>query len=178
LRVFGENFTAAASLLVILALGAFARAVTAPSFVMLTMTGHEKIGMVSNLVFTLLRVVLAYVLIPRFGLIGAVTAYTVGEAGFRLLLTTEVYLLEGIQPFGKKYGKPVFAGIAAAAVVIAISSFIPSLDAFFRLAAGISGFILVYAVVLYLLKIENEEKIVLKYLYSRTRTLLGAPRAM
>lgn len=74
LRMFGAEFAAASTVLVILALGQFVNVATGSVGYLLMMTGHE-IAMRNIVIFSaLMNIGLNALLIPRFGIIGAAAA--------------------------------------------------------------------------------------------------------
>lgn len=73
LHFFGPAFPAAATALRILALGQLVNMLTGPIGSILVMTGHERWSMTYSLVAMILAVILAAIVIPRFGLEGAAT---------------------------------------------------------------------------------------------------------
>lgn len=77
LSIFGENFRAGATGLVILAFGQFINAVTGSVGQMLAMTGHETV--LRNIIMTTaaLNIILSVALIPTWGINGAAMATSV-----------------------------------------------------------------------------------------------------
>jgi O-antigen/teichoic acid export membrane protein len=75
LSLFGAGFRTGATALVILALGQLFNAAAGPSGNVLIMTGHERAAVRGVAVGLLANVVLAIVLVPRFGVTGGAIAY-------------------------------------------------------------------------------------------------------
>lgn len=82
---FGPEFTVAATALVIMSLGQLANVAFGPNGTMLTMNGNGNQVLAITTTTTIVLVVLAFVLMPRFGLEGAAAAYT-GAIFLRKLL--------------------------------------------------------------------------------------------
>ena len=78
ISLFGPDFREGDNLLRILALGQFANAATGSVGTLLMMTGHEKDFRNIALIAGPLAVVLAFVLTPLFGVVGAATATSIG----------------------------------------------------------------------------------------------------
>ncbi len=74
--LFGPEFTVAATALVIMAFGQLANVSFGPNGTMLTMSGHGQRVLIITAATTAMLVILAFLLLPRFGLEGAAGAYT------------------------------------------------------------------------------------------------------
>ncbi|WP_136806943.1 oligosaccharide flippase family protein [Desulfosediminicola flagellatus] len=77
LNIFGTEFTAASTSLVILAAGQMFNLVTGPVGYLLAMTGNEKTLRNILIITTLLTIILSAVLIPTFGASGAAMAVSI-----------------------------------------------------------------------------------------------------
>lgn len=73
---FGPEFAVAATALVIMSLGQLANVAFGPNGTMLTMSGNGDKVLIITVATTLMLVVFAFLLLPRFGLEGAAAAYT------------------------------------------------------------------------------------------------------
>ncbi|WP_456397905.1 flippase [Desulfurobacterium sp.] len=74
LRIFGKEFTAGATALMILTVGQFVNAIVGSVGYILQMTGKEKIFQTVILIGTIINVILNLTLIPKFGIDGAAIA--------------------------------------------------------------------------------------------------------
>lgn len=72
--LFGPEFAAAHTALIILALGQFANALFGPVALVLNMTGHERLTLIGVLMAVCLNAVLNLALIPLYGIEGAAIA--------------------------------------------------------------------------------------------------------
>ncbi|MEM7562434.1 MAG: oligosaccharide flippase family protein, partial [Pseudomonadota bacterium] len=82
---FGDDFRAASSALVILALGQFVNIATGSVGYLLSMTGHETHVRNNAIWSAVIAIVLGVILIPAYGLIGAAIATAVAIASQNLL---------------------------------------------------------------------------------------------
>ncbi len=82
---FGEEFRAASTALMILALGQFVNIATGSVGYLLSMTGHERELRNNAIISALVGLVLGLVLIPSYGLLGATVATAVAVASQNLL---------------------------------------------------------------------------------------------
>lgn len=86
---FGESYTPAATALRILCVGATMFVMTGSCGLVLTMTGHERIGMWSSLILAVIYLVSAPLLIARFGIVGA----AIGTASLQFASNISILLL-------------------------------------------------------------------------------------
>lgn len=92
--VFGDEFTAGANVLIILAAGQFYNMITGPVGVVLQMTGRQKIDLFISLVLLFINVILNILLIPIYGFEGAAIATLtsmVAVHSFRLYVVWYLY---------------------------------------------------------------------------------------
>ncbi len=80
LGLFGGDFLAADSILLVLAIGQFFVLSTGPVAVLLMMTGHEKFHQYTTIASAALNIILNVVLIPSYGGVGAAIATAVSLA--------------------------------------------------------------------------------------------------
>ena len=103
LGIFGPEFAAGRTVLIILALGQFVNVATGPVGFLLLMTGHEKVQRNNSILSAALNVFLGAILVPAYGITGAAVA-TASILAFKNLNTVRlVYKHLGIQvwSFGK-----------------------------------------------------------------------------
>jgi O-antigen/teichoic acid export membrane protein len=116
LALFGETFENAGPALMLLAIGMLFSFGTGPVATTLLMSGRGTIALVDHVLVIATEVVLALVLIPPFGLLGAATARMMGNVvnnGLRLL---QVWRILGLHPYSVDYWKPIVAGGASTAL--------------------------------------------------------------
>jgi O-antigen/teichoic acid export membrane protein len=96
LRAFSEDYVPYYSALALLSVGTAAVAAAGPSGSILMLTGHEGryLSIIGGTV--LLRSVGFFILIPMFGIIGAVTATTISFIWMAIMLRTSAKSLTGI----------------------------------------------------------------------------------
>jgi O-antigen/teichoic acid export membrane protein len=96
---FGAEYTAGALALSILAVGFFTHAVAGPSGNTLTAAGHTRLIMYDNTLVAAVNVLLNLVLIPRYSLLGAAVATTVGYVLMNVLYVVQLDRRLGVHPF-------------------------------------------------------------------------------
>ncbi|MFD2611095.1 oligosaccharide flippase family protein [Paenibacillus gansuensis] len=103
MNAFGDRFATAAYALQILAVGQLVNAASGSCEYLLMMTGRQKTVVYTTVMQVALVTVLSLVLIPVWGLLGAVLAVSVGIIAFKATLIVIVYRKLGITPFSKTY---------------------------------------------------------------------------
>lgn len=114
LRLFGPAFPSAFAVTLVLLLGALCNAVTGPGVHMLTMSGHPRWGATNNAFGLVLNLALNFVLIPRFGIMGAACAWAAAMIALNLSRLVEVHHLLGMWPFNRRQVLVLVSGVAAA----------------------------------------------------------------
>jgi O-antigen/teichoic acid export membrane protein len=113
LSLFGDEFTAGTTALIILAAGGFINAYFGAAGYLMNMTGSEVILQYITLAAVLIGILLNYVLIPLYGLTGAASATTLTIAGWNIacalyikrVYSVHVFYIPGIQGTVRKWLK-------------------------------------------------------------------------
>lgn len=155
LSVFGPEFPTGAIVLILFVIAQLTNCAVGPSGFVLMMTEHQYLNMLNQWLLGILNVILNYVLILEFGLIGAALA-TAGVLAFiNVVRLVEVWYTERLFPYSLQYWKPLLAGILSGIFMYTLS--IP-FDAYVLLVIGTVAGFLVYGVLLYSFGIENEDR--------------------
>ena len=143
LRLFGETAPEAEMALAILAVGQFTAAGVGATGYLLSMSGYERVESVNTLTVVVLNVVLNYVLIQQYGIVGAGSATAISLGLLNLVRLAEVRWFLGIQPYHRTYWRGgVAAGVGIG--VLLIGRFLPLFPlakAFVAGACGLLGFL-------------------------------------
>lgn len=157
LSVFGRGFAGGASALVLLSVSSLLLAWFGLGSSVLAMSGGERLSMINQAVALVLQLLLHWLLIPRFGLNGAALSTLVVMALLTVARMVELRHLLGIPYLSTKLYKPLAAGVAAGAVMVAVRSFTPPLPPLVLLAvAGVAG-AAAYALLIRVFGLEPEE---------------------
>lgn len=117
LHFFGAEFIQGSACLSILAIvHLFSSTSGLPSSIIF-MSGRSDITFKNNSAMLLLNVLLNYLLIPEYGILGAAIATGISLVLIAFIRITEVYYLMKIHPFTVDLWKPVTAGIISIAVI-------------------------------------------------------------
>ncbi len=109
----GEDYTAAAPALAILAVGMLVASATGPVDTVLLMAGRSSASLFNMMVAVAVNLSLLFLLIPRWGIAGAAVAWSAALVVRALLGVVMVRLMTGLTAFGR----PGF--IAAACAIVA-----------------------------------------------------------
>lgn len=170
LHLFGSRFIQGAGAMAVLAAGWLFHSAMGNAGAVLTMSGRPRWHMANFALFLALQISFNLVLIPRYGILGA----AVGTAGSLALIDVitclQVYLMLGHHPFRADELKPVLAGGAAWILTkLLMNQVLPDDRGFLPLVLLGFFFLLVYAAVIFILGISEEERLVLGQAWQKSR---------
>lgn len=160
LSIFGSEFIQGAPVMLLFVVAQVTRSVVGPSGYMLMMSNHQYVVLFNRWFLGISNVVVNYILITRYGFIGAAiaSALTLGVVNvFRLL---ELWVLERYMPYTKQFYKPILGSSLTLISFVLFASFtqsmqIPTIAKL--ILGGIVGFC-VYALSLYSLGISEIDR--------------------
>ncbi len=157
LSVFGRGFAGGATALELLSVSSLLLAWFGLGSSVLAMSGGERLSMINQAVALVFQLLLHWLLIPRFGLNGAALSTLIVTALLSVARMVELRHLLAIPFFSPKLWKPLAAGVAAGAVMVAVRFFTPPLPPLVLLAvAGVAG-AAAYALLIRAFRLEQEE---------------------
>jgi O-antigen/teichoic acid export membrane protein len=171
--IFGQVFRVGATALIILGVGLLINASTGASGMIITMTGRPKINLMNSIVFFFLNIALNYFFIPRYGLIGAALATGISIGVLNILKLAEVFFILKIHPYEIKYLKPFIAGLLSFLIIYSMIYNLPSVSLFTVTVFSFVYFGL-YAFLIYLFRLEEEDKYILNLIYNKLIKLKGS----
>ena len=115
LRIFGKDFTTGYVVLCLLAAGQMFSAALGANATLITMTGHPKVNLVNSLVLGLANLGLDFVLIPRYGAVGAAAAAAASLIAMNLTRSVEINVILKMRPWDRTLLKPLVALLSGAA---------------------------------------------------------------
>jgi len=167
--VFGADFLLGRSVLHVLALTQVIVSLAAGNAFVLTMTGYPKAAMINNIVTLTVNVVVNLLLIPRYGPLGAALGTLTAMGILTLLRVVEVWILHRMHPLTWNHAKPLLAGGIAFAACMVINRYIFDWHTIIVLLIGASIFLAIYAGVIYLLGLSQEDIFVLQAVYRKLK---------
>jgi O-antigen/teichoic acid export membrane protein len=175
LSIFGDDFTTGAASMMILAFGTLAYTGTGVGANILDMTDHPKVNTINSAIMVFVTIGLNVLLIPPLGVVGAAVASSISTILANVVCLIEVWALIGIQPYNLSFLKPVLAGLIAALAAYLLKG---SLNLSLLMQLLLEGGLLwaIYALLIYILKLEPEDKVIIERLFSRFRQKLPITR--
>jgi O-antigen/teichoic acid export membrane protein len=161
LSVFGPGFVAGATALRILACASLASTATGISGVVISMTGNTHLHLLNSLVNYGLMLGLDYLLIQRWGLDGAAMATLVAVTATSLLGLAEVYVICRMLPYNLSFVKPLTAGLVGSLLAWGMGRLIPLEPSLLRAALATTGLLAIYAAMILLQGLSQEDRMVL-----------------
>ncbi|WP_160132616.1 oligosaccharide flippase family protein [Halococcus salsus] len=117
LSIFGEGFRAGMAVLSLFVLSSLLNSATGPTEYTLMMTDHQYLLLANRWGGGISNVILNYLFITRYGLIGAVSATVIISAIVDIASLIEVWYTEGLFPYSLTFLKPITAGLACGAAL-------------------------------------------------------------
>jgi O-antigen/teichoic acid export membrane protein len=158
MAVFGGGFRSGAPILLILLAGQFANYITGPVGLIVSMAGWSRLQLINMLTSLLLQVVLAFLLIPSQGIVGAAIANSAGIISLNLLQLIEVRVRLGFQPISMLLAKPFLGALAGMAVAIVVGRNLKLASAW-QAVVVCASMLLVYVATLLLLGFDKHTKL-------------------
>lgn len=172
LAIFGEDFTRGSAALIILALGNLANAGAGVCGVIVTMTGHTWLNTLNSILALVITLSLNVLLIPVWGYVGAAIATALGMTvvnGARLI---EVFVLFRLLPYNRGFIKPILAGLVAATASFFVTRWLYGGSNLIYVFLNIAFLLVVYVLVIWLLRLSEEDRAVLERVHYRLKTLI------
>ena len=168
--LFGEEYAAGGSPLVILAIGYLAYQTFAASLQVLNVIEKTRLVMIDTLIAAAVNIILNALLIPQHGMMGGAIATAVSMCIFGMLAAFQAYHFTGMQPFRLSYLKAAAAG----ALGIASVAYIPWGKGLLRMIVLGAIFSIVYGVSLLVLRsLEQEDVEILKVIERKSGIRAG-----
>lgn len=167
LSIFGKSFVAGSTALALLAWAIMADISTGMCGIILDMTGHTTLKLVNAITRLVLSLVLSFLLIPPWGVVGAAAATLIVVAFVNLLRLLQVFFLFRYLPYNKSFAKPLAAGVATLSVVLLVSRWFPDQGGIASTASQVVILFVVYTATILLLGLSAEDRAVLGHLRKR-----------
>ena len=160
LSIFGPTTQTVQAVLIILAVGQTLDASTGPTGYLLIMSGHERLQLVNNVIAALVNLLLNFILIQAYGIIGAAIATGLSLASLNLLRLIQVWYLLRIQPYSWTYWKGAIA-IGCAIPVMVFGRGFPFAGPVQILIVG-AGALTVFVILIWMLGFDKVDQILIE----------------
>jgi len=145
----------------ILSLGFFVHVVMGPTASTLVVFGRTKTIMAFSVFAGLLNVLLNFVLIPRFGIVGAAAALSVSFVLMHAFYLLVLFSRFRIQPFTGKYLRPFVSSVLCVAVVYYFTKSLFAFPPLWLILLMFIVFLLVYALCVLLTRSFDDEDLMI-----------------
>jgi O-antigen/teichoic acid export membrane protein len=172
LRLFGGAFAIGAAVTTVLAVGQLVNAATGPCGTVLNMSGRVSVNMWDNVAALVLNLLLNLWLIPAYGIVGAAVAWAVSLAAVNVARVVQVRSLIGALPVTAGLLKGLAAGAAAVVAGLLLRPVLPHGVA--GLIAGLAAIVVVYLATVLALRLDDDDRMVLRTLLRRGRRAVPA----
>lgn len=171
LQIYGNEYKIGSRALMILAFGHLVNAFTGSTGSILLMTGKQHWEIINSVAILALNVLANIFFIPRLGLDGAAIAFTLAVGIINILKVLETYKEFKIHPYNLQYLKGLFALGVAAGIGYFLQRLLSHLafNYILNLLAGIFIISGLAAFMLFLLKLDSEDRFVLKKIVQKFR---------
>jgi O-antigen/teichoic acid export membrane protein len=157
LGFFGPAFRVAAPCLLVLAVGQMANVITGPVGLILNMAGWTRLQLLNSAAVLLIQTVMAVVLIPRFGIMGAAVANGFAAVAVNLVRVFQLQQRLHVHPFSPALSKPALATLVALLPAWAITHYF-LLQGGVRVALLGAAMLLTYAAVLFAIGLDRHSR--------------------
>ena len=169
LAIFGVEFVAGSTGLVILAFGVLYNAMTGVCGSVVTMTGHSRLTAANSFISLAVSLGLDLFLIPRWGIVGAALAVMLSTIIINTLRMCQVYILLRMWPYNLSFLKPIAAALAAAVAGQLVNQRLAFVPELLQVILGAMALWIVYALVIVCLGLSKEDRLILDRLWERLR---------
>jgi O-antigen/teichoic acid export membrane protein len=173
LSIFGQSFSTGATALAILAWADLINVGTGMGGIIIDMTGYTKLKLVNSVLRLAIYLGLSFLLIPRWGLVGAAVVAMVGEGFVNLLRLIEVFFLFRLLPYNQGFIKPLGACILSFLGVYGLGLWIPPGASPVNTVINVLVLFLVYIAASLILGLSEEERAMVAILGQRARSLVS-----
>ncbi len=167
MSIFGEEFEAGTTGLIILAFGTLLNTSTGVCGVMITMTGHTKLTFLNSIISLGVNIFLDVLLIPKWGIVGAALAITLTIFVTNTLRTIQVYFIHHIGPYDRSFIKPIAAAIITSIIVYFLLIISNSINDLVMAIIGTAILWGSYIALVYLFGLSEEDRLILNELKER-----------
>jgi len=169
---FGEEYIAGETALSIIALALFSHSVSGPNKNLLTAAGKTRLIMFDNVLVSSLNIILNFLLVPRFGFVGAAIATMLSYSLLNIIYTIQIFMYMDIHPIPRLVFRTTFLSFVFCYI---ITSYTRKLSDTIEVLSFIMTTMVVVLVITWCFDVGNEERQILSKLNvaSTLRTLLG-----
>lgn len=166
LGLFGDEYTAGGPVLALFVVGQLVNSAVGPAGWLLQMTDHQYLNALNNWVLGVLNVGFSYYFVLEFGLVGAALGTAGSLAIVNVLRVLEIWHLEGLFPYTRRFVKPLVASVGMGLVMLGLRAVLSGPTV---LLVGIPSGVVAFVLLLRLFGIERRDRQLAGILFSRYR---------
>lgn len=151
---FGDVYVAGAFSFVLLTIGYFFSVLLGPTGQMINIIGKTKLNLLTWLVGLISNIIFNYLLIPKYGIVGAAMGTMLSLLILKIVSWVCVYNYISVNPYNKGFFKSLFA-VLLASIILYISSRYISMSLIFVIISSVI-FSAVYFFLLLLFKVPDQ----------------------
>lgn len=168
LSIFGKDFTAGSTCLIIISIGFLVSSAVGPANYMVLMSGRSFISFLNHLVALILNIALNYILIPKYGITGVAISKAISIAALDIIRLIETFYFLKIHPYNISYWKPLLAGTISTIIIYFSNGMFTNTAG---TVIGMTTFLLSYIFIILTLKLNSEDLYVLKLIFNKLSLL-------
>lgn len=161
LAVLGNAYVLGASALMILSVSQFVSAATGQIGFIILMSGRTYIFLFTNIAAAVVNLLLNFLLVPTYGMVGAAIASAISLAGINILRVIIVAYSMRIQPYNRAYLKATVTAIICVAFVILAGNFI-AFNKIITMIPAITFFMFAYCGLIIKMGFVEEDLVVIR----------------
>lgn len=166
--LFGQEFTIAFLPLSILAIGFFANSMTLPLMKVIDLFEKTKYHLLNNAIVVIVNIVLNYILIPKYGMVGAAIASAVSFLILALFVIFQAGRLQKTNYFSTNFLKSGFLSVGLILTIYIVSKKLLSTISPIVAVVLFVIYLAIYLIALYLIGLfGNDEKEIINSIFAR-----------
>lgn len=169
LNLIGKEFAKGSICLIILSASMAITSSIASVEIMLVFSGRVYLNMLNSIILCVINVILNFLLIPPFGIIGAALATAISLAGINFVRLAQVLSRLRLNPLSSSLLRP-FVSASISFLFLFLIRRMASSESFGWIIAQTFISLSIYAMVLYLIGLEKEDILVMKQLMRKLRS--------
>jgi O-antigen/teichoic acid export membrane protein len=173
MSIFGKAYVAGATTLSILALVNLVHVATGMCGAILEMTGHTGLKLLNTTIRVSLAILMNFLLIPRYGIVGAALAALIHEVVANVLPLGQVWRLYHILPYSLQILKPLAASALAIGGGLLMRQILPLSSNVLVTASHILVVLGVYALTIRLMGFSHEDRSMIRQIARPVRLLFS-----
>ena len=169
MRIFGHEYAANSSVLMILATGQMINVVLGSSGFIIVMSGRSHLELLNIASALIVNITLCFLLIPRYGANGAALANMTSMIVVNIMRASELWIIMRIHAYDRSYLKPLLAGGVGALVTVSAGRFTIENAGLLQTLVLITSFLAIFVLTMLAMGLNEQDKTILRLVKVRMR---------